>query len=300
MQMSNVSTKFKNAFKKFKEKLFGLKAAKIGRVVGFIVALILAVSFCLPFLYMLLCSLQPTSASIFEQPPKLIPEVFRFRNYVDAFETMNFWRSFGNTMLLVVCVMGLNLFGSILVAYGFARFNSRLKDALFTVLLSTMMLPWVITMIPSFALYKYINWIGTRLPLIIPAIGGSAFNIFLLRQFILGLPKNLDEAATIDGCGSFRILFEILLPNMKPALATLIVFSFNNVWGDYVGPSIYLLDSSLHTLSLSLYNFQDASGTMEWNKVMAGCVMYAVPMIIVLFSAQDAFVRGVVTSGIKE
>lgn len=276
------------------------KKIKPSKVIAFIVALTIAVLFCLPFIYMLLCSLQVESADIFKWPPKLIPETPRFENYVDAFNAMKFMRAFGNTVLLVVSVMGLTLIGSVLVAYGFARFEAKGKNLCFTILLSTMMLPWVITMIPSFAIYKYIGWIGTRLPLIIPAIGGSAFNVFLLRQFMMGIPKNLDEAATLDGCTSLGILFRILLPNMKPALATLIVFSFNNVWGDYVGPSIYLLDPELQTLSLSLYNFQDANGVMPWNKVMAGCVMFSIPMIVVLFSAQNAFVRGIVSSGIKE
>lgn len=271
-----------------------------GRVICFLIALIVAVVFCLPFVYMLLCSFQPASADIFQWPPRLIPETFRFQNYADAFETMHFLRAFGNTVLLVVSVMTLNIVGSVLVAYGFARFEARLKSKLFGLLLSTMMLPWVITMIPSFAIYRYIGWIGTRLPLIVPAIGGSAFNIFMLRQFMLGIPRDLDEAATIDGCSSFGVLWRILLPNMLPVLATLVVFQFTSVWSDYVGPSIYLLDSDLHTLSLSLYNFQDSSGVMEWNKVMAGCVMFSLPMVLVLFLAQNAFVRGIVSSGLKD
>ncbi len=271
-----------------------------GRAICFLIALIVAVVFCLPFVYMLLCSFQPASADIFQWPPRLIPETFRFQNYADAFETMHFLRAFGNTVLLVVSVMTLNIVGSVLVAYGFARFEARLKSKLFGLLLSTMMLPWVITMIPSFAIYRYIGWIGTRLPLIVPAIGGSAFNIFMLRQFMLGIPRDLDEAATIDGCSSFGVLWRILLPNMLPVLATLVVFQFTSVWSDYVGPSIYLLDSDLHTLSLSLYNFQDSSGVMEWNKVMAGCVMFSLPMVLVLFLAQNAFVRGIVSSGLKD
>ncbi len=273
---------------------------KAGRIVGFAAALVLALLFCLPFLYMILCSFQPESSDIFVWPPSVLPKRFRWGNYADAFSLMKFPRAFGNTVLMVVSVMSLSLVGSVLVAYGFARFEAKGKNFFFSLLLSTMMLPWVITMIPSFAIYKYIGWIGTRLPLIIPAVGGSAFNIFLLRQFMRGLPKDLDEAATLDGCGSLGILVRILLPNMMPAIATLMVFSFNNVWSDYVGPSIYLLNPAHQTLALSLYNFQDTSGVMEWNKVMAGCVMYSIPMIVVLFSAQNAFVRGIVTSGIKE
>ncbi len=271
-----------------------------GGIVCFVVALVCAVLFCLPFLYMILCSFQPESADIFEWPPQVFPHVWRFANYADAFVTMNFLRAFGNTMLLVVSVMTLSIVGSVLVAYGFARFNAPGKNFFFGLLLSTMMLPWVITMIPSFAIYRFIGWIGTRLPLIVPAIGGSAFNIFMIRSFMQGIPKDLDEAAKIDGCGSFGILWRVLLPNMMPVLATLLVFSFTNVWNDYVGPSIYLLDPKLQTLSLSLYNFQDPAGNMEWNKVMAGCTMFTLPMLVVLFSAQNAFVRGIVATGIKE
>lgn len=286
---------------RFLDRLRGKHVRKqAGRAICFLIALIVAVVFCLPFVYMLLCSFQPASADIFQWPPRLIPETFRFQNYADAFETMHFLRAFGNTVLLVVSVMTLNIVGSVLVAYGFARFEARLKSKLFGLLLSTMMLPWVITMIPSFAIYRYIGWIGTRLPLIVPAIGGSAFNIFMLRQFMLGIPRDLDEAATIDGCSSFGVLWRILLPNMLPVLATLVVFQFTSVWSDYVGPSIYLTDKSLFTLALSIGQFSGSTTSTEKQLQMAGCTLYTLPLLVLLFSAQKVFMKGIVTTSVKE
>lgn len=204
-----------------------------------------------------------------------------------------------NTIIMVVASMGLGITSSVLVAYGFARFNAKGKEPLFIILLSTMMIPWVVTLIPAYVEFELLGWIGTRLPLIVPWIGGSAFNIFLLRQFIMMIPKELDEAAKMDGCSSLGILWYILLPQLKPVLATLFVFSFINAWSDYVGPSIYLKNPDLHTLAIGIQAFFSSTGTANWAHVMAASVMYSVPMILVLFFAQKAFVRGIVVSGIK-
>lgn len=272
----------------------------IGKFFTYFAVIFLACFFFFPFLYMVLASFQPTSADLFVWPVKWIPDTIRWKNYVDAFVTMDFMRAFFNTLFIMITANVLQISSSILVAYGFARFKNKYTETFFWILLSTMMLPWIVTMVPSFVLYKFYGWIGTRLPLIAPAISGSAFNIYMLRNFMRGIPKSLDEAAELDGCNSFFILLKILVPNMTPIIVTMIVFACTGTWGDYVGPSIYLLKQDLYTLSLSFDRFKDLSGAMEWNKVMAGCVMYTIPMMILLFSAQNVFMRGIVTSAVKE
>jgi multiple sugar transport system permease protein len=167
-----------------------------------------------------------------------------------------------------------------------------------------MMLPWVVTLIPSYIIYRKLGWLSPDvmngyLPLIIPSLGANTFFIFLFRQFLMGIPRALDEAAEIDGCGKMGILFRILLPQCLPILATMIIFSFNTGWSDYVGPSIYIVREEYYTLSIALAKYQVSNSSTPWHTVMAGCLLFSLPMVIVMFSAQGAFQRGIVTSGLK-
>ncbi len=293
--MSEVKVKSRYRSMKKKEKITNI----ILTVLMAIISLILII----PFLWMIVSSFQPTATSIFQNPPSF-PEVWRFENYVEIFEVWDFWGMLGNTLIVVFSSMLLSITSSVFVAYGFARFKARGKKVMFMFMLSTMMLPWIVTLMPSYILFQKIGWTGTFLPLIIPAIGGGAFNIFLVRQYIMGIPKSLDEAAIMDGCNRFQVLTKVLLPQCGPILATLVVFSFNGAWSDYVGPSIYLMGvESKYTLSVGLTILKNQTagyGVIPWHLIMAGCVVFALPMIIILFVAQDAFVRGVVTTGIKE
>lgn len=267
---------------------------------AFMVALVLSLIIIIPFAWMVISSLQPDSSSIFSKIPKL-PNPVRFKNYIDAINEINMLSLIWNTLILVFSNMFLSITASILVAYGFARFKVKERNVLFFILLSTMMLPWVVTLVPSYIIFNKLGWIGTRWPLILPSIGGNAFFIFLLRQYIMGIPVSLDEAATIDGCSKFGILTKIILPQCKPIIATLIVFSFTGTWSDYVGPRIYLASSpKLQTLSIGLQYFQSTNSVMPWHLLMAACVIFSIPMVIVMFSAQNAFTSGIVTTGIKE
>ena len=279
------------------------KTEKIVNICLTVFMAIMSLILIIPFLWMLVSSFQPTSTSIFQNPPKF-PEVWRFENYLEIFEVWDFWGMLGNTLFVVFASMILSITASVLVAYGFARFKARGKKVMFMFMLSTMMLPWIVTLMPSYILFQQIGWTGTFLPLIIPAIGGGAFNIFLVRQYLMGIPKSLDEAAIMDGCNRFQVLTRVLLPQCGPILATLVVFSFNGAWSDYVGPSIYLMGvESKYTLSVGLTILKNQTagyGVIPWHLIMAGCVVFALPMIVILFVAQDAFVRGVVTTGIKE
>jgi multiple sugar transport system permease protein len=291
--MSEVKTKYRSA----------KKVEKVTNILLSVFMGIISLILIIPFLWMVVSSLQPTATSIFQNPPKF-PEVWSFSNYVEIFKVWDFWGMLGNTLFVVFTSMILSITSSVLVAYGFARFRARGKKLMFMFMLSTMMLPWIVTLMPSYILFQKIGWTGTFLPLIVPAIGGGAFNIFLVRQYIMGIPKSLDEAAIMDGCNRFQILTKVLLPQCGPILATLVVFSFNGAWSDYVGPSIYLMGvESKYTLSVGLTILKNQTagyGVIPWHLIMAGCVVFAMPMIIILFVAQDAFVRGVVTTGIKE
>lgn len=291
--MSEVKIKYRSA----------KKVEKITNILLSVFMGIISLILIIPFLWMIVSSLQPTATSIFQNPPKF-PEVWSFSNYVEIFKVWDFWGMLGNTLFVVFTSMILSITSSVLVAYGFARFRARGKKLMFMFMLSTMMLPWIVTLMPSYILFQKIGWTGTFLPLIVPAIGGGAFNIFLVRQYIMGIPKSLDEAAIMDGCSRFQILTKVLLPQCGPILATLVVFSFNGAWSDYVGPSIYLMGvESKYTLSVGLTILKNQTagyGVIPWHLIMAGCVVFAMPMIIILFVAQDAFVRGVVTTGIKE
>ena len=204
-----------------------LKAKKrVIYILLFALCVIISIIFAFPFVYMVLMSLMKDSDSIFLYPPVLYSGELRFQNYIDAWNYIDFGEKLLNTIIMVIGTMGIGIVASILIAYGFSRFRNRWSNLFFNILLSTMMIPWVVTMIPAYVEYEFFGWIGTRLPLIIPWIGGSAFNVFMLRSFMDDIPLELDEAAKMDGCSSFRILWQVVLPQLKPCLATLFLFSF--------------------------------------------------------------------------
>jgi len=263
-----------------------------------LLAAVISMVMAVPFLWMVSNSFKG-AAEIFQWPPLLVPKQWMSENYVNAFQSIDMLLLTKNTLIVVICVLVLQIASSVIVAYGFARFEAPGSKTLFYVLLATMMLPWVVTMIPAYVIFLKINWVGTYLPLIAPHIGGSAFFIFMIRQFFMGIPRELDEAATIDGCGDLKILFRIILPNCKPLLATLLVFSFTATWSDYIGPSFYITDPDMFTLSLGLQAFRGLNSTMPWHEVMAACVIFSLPMVIIFFIAQNAFTKGIVMSGLK-
>ncbi len=203
--------------------------------------------------------------------------------------------------LIVVClsIVGM-VFSSSLVAYGFARVKWRGRGVLFAIVLATMMIPFPVIMGPLFILFKELGWIGTFKPLWVPAWFGSAFNIFLLRQFYMGIPRELDEAARIDGCTHWGVYWRIILPLSRPALAVVALFHFLFVWNDFLGPLIFLRDRDQFTLALGLQLYQSQAGNVPWNLLMAASTMVLVPVLAVFLLAQSAFIDGIATSGLKE
>ncbi len=257
-----------------------------------------AVVFMIPFLWMLSSSLKELP-QVFVFPPKWLPNPIRWDNYAQALERMDFLVALKNTLTItVLCLVG-QVGSAAFVAYSFARIRFPGREFLFALLLSTMMLPAQVTMIPLFIIFRDLGWVDTFKPLIVPAFfGGGAFFIFLLRQFFLTIPKDLEDAARIDGCGRFRIFLQIVLPLAKPALITVSIFSFMNHWNDFMGPLIYLNSEQNRTLAIALQSFQ-GQYTADWNLLMAASVVVLIPVLIIFFTLQRYFVEGIVLSGLK-
>jgi len=220
----------------------------------------------------------------------LIPQEFHFENFVKIFQLdLNFTRFFMNSLILVVFAMLGQIISSSMVAYGFARLRAPGKDILFIILLCTMMIPGEVTMIPSFIIFRYLNWINSLLPLIVPNFFSNAFNIFLLRQFISRIPTELDEAAQLDGLGFFGIYFRIILPLIKPALIAIAIFTFTWNWGWFMGPLIYIndFDKAPLALGVQILSATSSSGQVPpWNLVMVGSLLLTLPMLVVYFFGQ--------------
>jgi multiple sugar transport system permease protein len=221
-----------------------------------------------------------------------------WRNYVDAFKKMNFWRNLRNTLFVCVTVVLGTLVSCSLVAYSFARIPWRGRDLVFVLVLATMMLPYQVTLIPLFAMYRELGWVGTFKPLIIPAFFGTPFYIFLLRQFFLGVPQDLSASARIDGCNEFGIYLFIILPLSKPALATTALFMFLFQWADFLNPLVYLQDDRQYTLAIALQQFQ-SNHESAWGPLMAMSTVITIPIIILFFLTQRTFIQGITLTGLK-
>jgi multiple sugar transport system permease protein len=252
----------------------------------------------LPLLWMISTSLK-SGDIIFQIPPKWLPDSFHWENYRRAVTDIPFFLYLKNTVIITGFRVFAEVFVSALVAYGFARFDFPGKNILFMILLSTIMLPGEITLIPVFIMFDKLGWINTFKPLIVPAFfGGQAVFVFLLRQFFLTIPRELEEAALIDGATRFQIFYKIFLPLSKPALITIGLFSFQGSWNDLLGPLMYLNDSNKFTLQLGLAMFNGMT-KVEWGPLMAASILVLLPTLILFFAMQKYFVEGITVTGIK-
>ncbi len=262
----------------------------------------LALLFMLPFLWSVFSALK-TPSEMYAYPPVFVPAHPQFSNFVVAFNSFPFATWYKNTITVVVLnTLGLLLSSSI-VAYGFARFEFRFRNVLFAITLATLMLPGQVYLIPRFILFHQLGWIDTLKPLWVPAwFGGGAFAIFLMRQFLLTLPRELDEAAIVDGAGYFRIFWNILAPLCKPAIATLAVLTVIGNWDSFLDPVIFLQSPDKFTVAIGIWFFksQEFSVKPTDHLLMAAAVTSVIPPIILFFCFQRYFVRGIVLSGLKE
>jgi ABC-type glycerol-3-phosphate transport system permease component len=257
----------------------------------------LAVLFLLPLFWMISSSLKP-NYQVLEFPPRWLPSPLRWQNYPEALTYVPFGRYALNTLFVTLMTIVGHVLSCTVVAYGFARLRAPGKQFLFILLLATMMLPYPATMIPIYIGFNALGWVNTFWPLIVPAFFGNAFYIFLLRQFFLTIPPNLEDAARIDGANTFQIIWHVILPIVRPAIATVAIFTFQSTWNDFLAPLIYLHDQSKYTVSLGLSFFR-SNYDVQWAYLMAASLTVTLPIILVFFLAQKTFIEGITLTGTK-
>jgi multiple sugar transport system permease protein len=278
----------------------GVKARRLfSGVVLYVLVIAGAIVLTVPLLWLISTSFKDTTL-IFSFPPQWIPDPIAWRNYVEIWTVLPFATFLKNTMVLT----SINIVGGVLsasfVAFGFARMRFPGRDILFIILLGTLMLPSQVTLIPQFVLFRVLGWLDSFKPLTVPVFfGGSPYYVFLLRQFYMRLPLALDDAARIDGCSSFGIYWRIVLPQSKPVLGVLAIFSFLGNWNGFFLPLIYLNSMEKYPLALGLMLFRGMNYT-QWNFLMAGSVIMSLPCIVVYFVAQRYFVQGIVFTGVEK
>ncbi len=269
-----------------------------------------------PFLWMVSTSLK-TDDNTMKSPPQLVPDPIAWENYHDVVvgrdasqggtssSSSHFLLWTRNTLVVTtLTVLGITI-SSALVAYGFAKIKFRGRGFLFGLMLATMMVPFPVTMVSLFAIFRWltdhtgIQFIGTFRPLWVPAWFGSAYSIFLLRQFFITIPDELSEAARIDGCSELGILWRVILPLSRPALTVVALFAFMTAWNDFLGPLVYVQRPEQFTLALGLQSFQSQLGGSQWNLLMAAAVLVIIPVLLLFFLAQKTFIQGISTTGIK-
>ena len=265
--------------------------------IWYVILSFFALALALPLMWLVSTSLK-TGGQTFLMPPKWIPDPFVWSNYADAFRAVAFHEYFWNTVRIVFFATAGTLLTASLAAFAFARLRFPLREPLFLLVLSTIMLPSIVTLIPTFIVFRTLHWIDTFLPLIVPLwFGGGAFNIFLFRQFFMTIPLELDEAARIDGASNFHIYRAVILPLSKPVLATISVFAFIHHWNDFFEPLIYLQSPENWTMAIGLRGFRTLYST-EWNLMMAASTAMILPLLVLFFFAQRYFVSGIQMSGL--
>lgn len=270
----------------------------VWRLVTYALLLAGSVFMLAPYLWMLSTALK-SPADTFTFPPTWIPDPVMWSNFTEALVAMQFPILLKNTLQVTIYAMVGGLVTCTMVAYGFARTRFPGRNVLFLILLATMMLPSQVTMIPVYIIYKSLHWVDTLRPLWVGSFfGGGAFYVFLMRQFFMTLPRDLDEAAAMDGCGTLEVLWRILLPLSKPALATVAIFSFMGHWNDFMTPLIYVNSIPKMTLALGLHIFRGTYNT-QWNYLMAASLVVMLPCLILFFLAQNYFIQGIALTGMK-
>jgi ABC-type glycerol-3-phosphate transport system permease component len=274
----------------------------VGPSLQYLVLIMGAIVLLVPLVWTISTSLK-TMDQLALWPPPLLPQPVAWDNYIHVFQAVPLGQYFLNTMIIEVCVEIGALVTCSFVAYGFARTTFPGRDVLFMLVLSTMMMPFVVRLIPLFVIYRQIHWLNTFLPLTVPSLMGvNGFNIFLLRQFFKGLPTELSDAARIDGCSDFGIWWRIVMPLSKPALAAVAIFTFQSAWDDFLGPLVFLGGNpNLFTLTVGLYSFRSMphEGLPTTQYLMAMAVLMTIPVLAIFAVGQRYFIQGVTLSGLK-
>lgn len=276
-----------------------MKQSKKSIVLSYVILAFATLVVLLPFFWMLVSSFK-SQRELFAYPPKFFPSVWKWQNYKQVLSagSISFFQMFLNSMKVAIPVVVLNITFSSLAAYAFARINFPYKKFIFMMFISSMMIPSAVVMVPRFMLFTNLKLVNTYLPLILPSAFGTAFSIFLLRQFFMTIPIDLEEAAVIDGCGKFRIWATIIVPLSKPIIATLSVFLFQGSYNDFMGPLIYLNSDTKFTVQLGLAGFRNSFST-RYDLIMAGSMLALIPILILYIVCQKYIVKGIVMSGLK-
>ncbi len=261
------------------------------------VMIVCCILFIFPFLWMALTSFK-TPQEIFQWPPRMFPKEWSFSNYQEVLTAVPLLRMLLNSLFVAVAVTAGTLLFSSLAAYSFARLRFKGKDLLFSMYLGTLMVPLMVTLIPPFVIMRKLGMVDTYYALIVPGFFGNAFGTFLLRQFFMTIPRQLDEAARIDGCGYFGIYSRILMPLMKPALASLFIFTFMGVWNDFLWPLVVIQTESVKTITLGLASFQGLY-TTKYHLLMAAAMISVLPVLVAYISSQRYFIEGITLTGLK-
>jgi multiple sugar transport system permease protein len=280
---------------------------RINKILAYIALICLSIPPMLPLVWMISTSLK-TNEQIYMKGEgaatkgfsfaSLIPSPVAWNNYPDSLETIPFMVYLKNTVFLCLCIVIASVISSAIVAYGFARINFKGSKMWFGIMLATMALPGQVTMIPNFALFRALGWYGTYLPLIVPAFCATPFYVFLLSQFFKTLPDEMAESAKVDGANEWVIFCRLIIPLSKPALATCALFAFLGTWNDFLGPLLYLSDSSKYTLAYGLQQFVN-NPYVNWMQLMAASTLFTLPIILLFFFAQNTFIQGISTTGGK-
>lgn len=278
---------------------FGQKQSKIlGDIILYIVLSVVGILFMLPFVWMVANSFKDIRG-IYEFPPTFIPSSFEYSNYIEAWNAAPFGRFFANSVIVSVAVVLGQLFTASLAGYSFARLRYPGRNAIFLLYISLLMVPFTVLLIPLFVQMRAFRWVNTLLPVIVPFLF-TPWGTFMMRQFMVTLPRELEDAARIDGCGFFRTYWRVILPLTKPALATLGIFTFVNTWNSFQWPLIVLGTPDVKTLPLGLASFQAQSAMRTpWHLIMAASTFIVIPVLIAFVLGQKYYVRGIVTTGIK-
>jgi multiple sugar transport system permease protein len=264
-----------------------------------IILLVGSFMFLMPFWWMIQTSLKSLN-EVVQYPPTWFPKKFVWDNYLEAWTAGNFALYSMNSLFIASVAVIAHVISNSFIAYGFAKIRFPGKGLLFSIILGTMIIPSFVTLIPQYILFSKIHWVGTYLPLVVPGFFGSAFHIFLIRQFYLTIPNDLIEAAKIDGASHVYIWRSIMMPLAKPAIATVAIGTFTGAWNDFIGPLIYVNDEARYTLQLGLQVFKVSSGVNQWHLLMAGSVMVMLPVIALFFIFQRYFIEGMnISAGTK-
>ena len=269
------------------------------KFLSYFLVILVALIVILPFLWMIVSAFK-SQRELFAYPPSFFPKNWKVENFVEAATrgSISFFRMFLNTMMIAVPTTVFNIIFSSMAGYAFARLRFPFRNAIFMIFIASMMVPYAITLIPRFLLFKDLGFYDTYIPLIVPVMFGTAFSIFLTRQFFMTLPKELEEAAIVDGCSHFRIWAQIFMPLTKPIIATLAVFQFQSSYNDFLGPVIYISSDVKFTVLMGLNSFRNSFST-RYDLIMAGSIMALIPVVILFICCQKYIVRGIVMGGVK-